>query len=237
MHNSASGLTDLGRRRENNEDAFLIDAAEGLYVVADGVGGHAAGEVASHLATEGLVAALTRAQIDEPDPARALMTAICQVHNDIRTAAQSDPAKKGMASTVVAFWQHGRSGIVANVGDSRAYRLRGGALELLSLDHNLASEQRRLGATTLFPGAEHILTMVLGGETLPEPYTDVLEVEPGDRYLLCSDGLTGMVEESTIRTVVQTAASAEDGCRVLVELANRNGGRDNITVVLVFVER
>jgi len=236
MQMTADGQTDLGQRRENNEDALLVDVDHGLFVVADGVGGHAAGEVASQLATAGLITALAEAQVNHVDPVAALSAAVCRVHTDICAASQFDPTRQGMASTVVAFWQRGTTGVIVNVGDSRAYRLRAGNLEQLSLDHNLASEQRRLGATTLFPGAEHILTMVLGGEVRPEPYACEIEIEPGDRYLLCSDGLTGMVEETVIQTVVQTAPTPQDGCRILVELANRNGGRDNITVVLVFAE-
>jgi len=140
-----------------------------------------------------------------------------------------------MATTVVALSLAEGAGVIANVGDSRAYRLRAGTLEQLSLDHNLASEQRRAGATELYPGAEHILTMVLGGETPVVPFTCAVSPVAGDRLLLCSDGLTGMVDEVTIAATVNAAATPEEGCAQLVALANAGGGRDNITVILVFV--
>lgn len=229
MRITACGQTDLGRRRENNEDAVLVDTDNGLFVVADGVGGHAAGEVASQLVTDKIGRALGAHKGD-------LGEAIKTVHRTIRDAVQANSAWQGMATTIVALTVTESRAVVANVGDSRAYRLRDGALEQLSLDHNLASEQRRAGATELYPGAEHILTMVLGGEEPPKPFVDQVELLPGDRYLLCSDGLTGMVAEDAIAATITAAASPDEGCRQLVDLANAGGGRDNITVALVFVE-
>lgn len=228
MQITACGQTDLGQRRENNEDALLVDAENGLFVVADGVGGHAAGEVASKLVTEKLTRALAAHTGN-------LAEAIKTVHGTIRAATQANSAWQGMATTVVALSLDGDRGIIANVGDSRAYRLRDEALEQISLDHNLASEQRRAGAVELYPGAEHILTMVLGGEGEPQPHVEAVEMRPGDRYLLCTDGLTGMVDEATIAAIVAAVPTPEEGCRQLVALANAGGGRDNITVLLVFV--
>jgi serine/threonine protein phosphatase PrpC len=209
----AYGASDVGKRRARNEDAFLIDEAIGLYVVADGMGGHAAGNVASQLAITAFHAAVSQNAMGE-----AILSANLAVWRQSRT----DPAQSGMGTTLTAMLRDGESGFtVGHVGDSRLYRLRAGTLEQLTRDHSIAGTS--------------MLTRAIG--THPDVEVDVFHtpVAPGDRFLICSDGLTGMVHDEDLRVMLAQDKGLEAICGDLIEAANLRGGIDNITVVLVGV--
>jgi protein phosphatase len=242
--------TDVGQRRSNNEDSFFVDEAAGLLVVADGLGGHASGEVASRIAVETI-----RDQIrgwaagGAPPPAmgaapEGLSEAAAHLANSIRFAnqvihgtASRRPDYQGMATTVVAALLRGNRLVLAHVGDSRIYRVRDRKLEQVSRDHSLVREQVALGLITEAEAEispqRNVVTRALGME--PAVRVDVQEqdVQEGDIYLLCSDGLTDMVDEPAIlEAVLQAGDRLDAACGTLIDLANAQGGRDNITAVL-----
>lgn len=227
--------TDTGRIRQANEDALLT--VDGLYAVADGMGGHQAGEVASHLALETLAEAFDAAGTD------VLVAAVERANSALVERAASDPELAGMGTTLCAMALvdvNGSDAIaVVNVGDSRLYLLSGGSLHQITEDHSLVATLQRQGRITADEAAVHpqrnILTRALGidGHVL----VDSWEVIPvvGDRYLLCSDGLFNEVDESRISSVLRRLADPNDAARELVRLANEAAGRDNITCVIVDV--
>ena len=225
-------LSDRGRRRIRNEDAFVADSP--LFAVADGMGGAQAGELASRLAATAL-AEWDRGASGETGVAELVQTANERVYERARV----DPAAAGMGTTVtVALFDPGSEAItVGHVGDSRAYRIRGAALEQLTADHSLVAELVRSGRLTPEEAAEHphrsVITRVLGTEPNVDVDTFSVEAESGDLYLLCSDGLTGMVDDGEILALADAAGRAPDAvARTLVDAANRAGGEDNITVVV-----
>ena len=230
-----SGRTDTGRQRRANEDAMLSHAP--LFVVADGMGGAQAGEVASQAAVSAFEEGLPDGPLAETLPARI------QIANRvIHDQARSDPSYSGMGTTITAaaIDPGSETVTIGHVGDSRAYRIRDGIIQRLTRDHSLVEEMRRRGQLTEAQAEEHpqrsIITRALGPE--PEVDVDVQEVAtaPGDLFLLCSDGLTSMLDDDRIRRIVNEADSLDDATRDLVEAANLAGGRDNITVVLFQVE-
>jgi PPM family protein phosphatase len=222
--------TDVGLKRTNNEDAYLADPSRGLVVVADGMGGHAAGEVASQLAVESIAEMLPtrdgfwpfgRAERER----NFILGAIRTANERIRTAASRDPALRGMGTTVVVLWVKSTRGHVAHVGDSRLYRFRGGRLEALTEDHSLAATD---GAR------RNVLTRAVGVEPTVEIDYRLLDVSPGDVFLLCSDGLTRTVDDSTIVATLAAAAAGEQASHRLIELAREKGAPDNVTVALAY---
>jgi protein phosphatase len=227
--------TDTGRIRQANEDAFLT--VDGLYAVADGMGGHQAGEVASHLALETLAGAFDAAGTE------ILVAAVEQANTALVERAADDPELAGMGTTLCAMALvevNGSDAIaVVNVGDSRLYLLSDGELHQITEDHSLVATLQRQGRITADEAAVHpqrnILTRALGidGRVL----VDSWEVRPviGDRYLLCSDGLFNEVDESRIASVLRRLADPTEAARELVRLANEAAGRDNITCVIVDV--
>jgi protein phosphatase len=252
----SAGLTDVGRKRQGNEDSFAVVSDLGLFVVADGMGGHAAGEVASRLAVESIerhisgsdprkeptVPASFRTVREEesslPAPARRVLNAIRLANQEIVRSVRRNSSQKGMGTTVVIAYVRGDRAFVGHVGDSRAYLLRGGAIRLLTTDHTFVNEQVRAGTLTPDEARRHparnILTRAVGSQEEVEP--DIVEetLRPGDFILLCSDGLTTMVEDADIlKTVLGHPDDLQAGCRALVELANARGGDDNVTVVLL----
>ena len=230
-----SGRTDTGRQRRVNEDSMLSHAP--LFVVADGMGGAQAGEVASRAAVSAFEEGLPDGPLAETLPAR-IQTANRVIHDQ----ARSDPNFAGMGTTITAAAVDPGSDAVTigHVGDSRAYRIRGGIIQRLTRDHSLVEEMRRRGQLTEAQAEEHpqrsIITRALG----PEPAVDVdvqeVAAAPGDLFLLCSDGLTSMLDDDRIRRLVVEADSLDQAARELVDAANLAGGRDNITVVLFQVE-
>jgi PPM family protein phosphatase len=227
--------TDTGRQRNANEDSFFVRAP--IFVVADGMGGAQAGEVASKTAAE----AFDRDLPDAP-PERTLRETIEAANREIHEHARADSALAGMGTTLTAAIVDAQKEEVGigHVGDSRAYRLRDGKLERLTRDHSLVEEMRRKGQLTDAQAEDHpqrsIITRALG----PEPEVDVdvhtVPAQPGDVFLLCSDGLTTMVDDGRIARILAGATSMAAAVRTLVEEANRAGGRDNITALAFRLE-
>lgn len=239
-----AGLTDIGSRRAHNEDALFLSDEAGLYLVADGMGGHSFGEVASAMAVETVSKKFLSSSREKP--ASLLTEAIQEANNRIYQFSQekvkvfdgtetlTGPGTVG--TTIVALTLSGETAIIANVGDSRAYRLRNGRLAQLTQDHTLAAMQPPSGKAapaTLPSKLKHILTRAVGVETKVK--IDLLEepLQPGDLFLLCSDGLTNMVSDARIAEVLSSPSSIQSACDILIKEANRNGGKDNITCVLV----
>lgn len=227
--------TDTGRQRNANEDSLFTSAP--LFVVADGMGGAQAGEVASKAAAESFARELPAAP-----PERVLEETIEGANRTIHELARKDPSLAGMGTTITAAIVDLEAEEVAigHVGDSRAYRLRGGRLEQLTRDHSLVEEMRRKGQLTDAQAEDHpqrsIITRALGPE--PEVQVDLQTVpaQAGDVFLLCSDGLTTMLGDEQIARVLARATSLQMAVKALIDEANRAGGRDNITVVAFRIE-
>lgn len=247
----SSGLSDVGRARTHNEDCFEIDTEHRLYLVADGMGGHKYGEVASRVAVEAIRDfVVSTHESDSTWPfvldsrlrrhSNLLKNAVKVAHDRVLSAIQKDHRLYGMGTTLVGFYLAGDVAAVAHVGDSRAYRLRDGALELLTQDHTWVNEQVVAGYLSEAQARVHplknVVTRALGGER--EVKVDVREVRvrPGDLYILCSDGLTTMLSDEEIGDLANHGASVEEVCRELVQHANSRGGHDNVTVVTLRVD-
>jgi len=246
---AAAGVTDPGRIRESNEDCLLADVTAGLFAVADGMGGHNAGEVASRIAIDTLREFVHTSQHDTgitwpygfdtqvAFEANQLKSAVQLANQHIRHKAAQNPALDGMGSTLTVFLVRDGRGFLANVGDSRLYRWRAGALEQLSADDSWAASMLRAGADPAMVkthAMRHMLTRALGSD--PSLDVDVTPVAllPGDLFLLCSDGLHGPLGDAGIAAVLsRPAGTLEALARGLVSAANDAGGPDNVTAVLV----
>ena len=222
--------TDTGRQRSENEDSLFVRAP--IFVVADGMGGAQAGEVASKAAAD----AFDR-DLPEGPPERFLRETIEAANRRIHDLARADASRAGMGTTITAAIVDAQTEEVAigHVGDSRAYRLRRGELEQLTRDHSLVEEMRRKGQITDAQAEDHpqrsIITRALGPEPEVEVDLQTVPASPGDVFLLCSDGLTTMVGEERIAAVLAAPGSMRDAVRALVDEANGAGGRDNITAL------
>jgi PPM family protein phosphatase len=227
--------TDTGRQRNANEDSFFVRAP--IFVVADGMGGAQAGEVASKAAADAF-------DVDLPDgpPEQVLRETILAANRTIHELARADPSRAGMGTTLTAAIVDAVSEEVAigHVGDSRAYRLRAGKLEQLTRDHSLVEEMRRKGQITDAQAEDHpqrsIITRALGPEPEVEPDLQTVPAAAGDVFLICSDGLTTMLGEEQIAKLLSAASSMSAAVRALVDEANRAGGRDNITALAFRLE-
>jgi PPM family protein phosphatase len=226
-----AGVTDAGRKRRRNEDAYVVEPP--LFVVADGMGGAQAGEVASRLAA---AAFRDFHEADDLDPEERVVAIIREANRRIYERARADREASGMGTTVTAALVVGDRVAVGHVGDSRAYRIRSGRLEQLTEDHSLVADLVRSGRLTAEEADTHpqrsVITRALG--TDPDVDVDAfsVDVEAGDLVLLCSDGLTSMVADDDILTVVARAKSLDAAAKALVKAANRAGGEDNVTAVL-----
>jgi serine/threonine protein phosphatase PrpC len=245
--------TDPGMVRSHNEDSIAADAANGLVVLADGMGGYNAGEVASGMATTVIVTemqqVLTKVQPYEIDPktrqqigARMVREQVLKANTSIYQAAQSQPQYAGMGTTLVVCLFYDNKVLVAHLGDSRLYLLRDGIFKQVTRDHSLLQEQIDSGliSAAQAKNAQHknLVTKALGIDPSVEPEIHEYPVKAGDIYLLCSDGLCDMVDDEDIGMAVQTfAANLEMAASHLVQMANDNGGRDNVSVILVRVLR
>jgi serine/threonine protein phosphatase PrpC len=227
--------SDVGRVRQANEDSYLIN--DPLFVVADGMGGHVAGDVASSTAVETIKEGSGGA---DGSDVKSLERLVQLANNRIWQRAQSDPELRGMGTTCTLLLIEGRLAYIAHVGDSRAYLLRQGHLSQLTEDHSLVGRMVREGRLSTEEAERHpqrsIVTRALGVDS--EVAVDVLsvELEPRDRILLCSDGLTSMAETGAITDILKTAGDPQDAADRLVDLANEGGGEDNITVVVIDVD-
>ena len=240
MRLSSFAGSDVGRMRSGNEDSYFC--GQTVFAVADGLGGHQGGEVASATAVEPLARLDGRGFPDPGEAAEALATAIREANQAILDRAAGDPALYGMGTTVTAAAVAGDGHIqLAHVGDSRAYLLRDGALDQLTNDHTVVGELVRRGRLTSEQAAIHpersILTRAVGLDPrVPVDLPDPLELRSGDQLLLCSDGLTEAVGGDRIAALLSAAPDGHAACRSLIDAANGAGGPDNITVVLIRVE-
>jgi serine/threonine protein phosphatase PrpC len=228
---AVAGLTDPGRRRRRNEDVFVCEPP--LFAVADGMGGAQAGEVAAGLAA----AVLEEAHGDERGEER-VTSLIQEANRRVFQRSSEDVAASGMGTTMTVALVDADDGSIAvgHVGDSRAYRLRGEQLEQLTDDHSLVGELLRSGKLSPEEAEVHpqrsVITRALGTEPDVDVDTFTVPAEPGDLYLVCSDGLTSMVSDGEIQALLVDAADLDQAARALVDAANAGGGEDNITVVL-----
>jgi protein phosphatase len=247
----AIGLSDTGKVREHNEDAIASDSDIGLYVLADGMGGYNAGEVASGIAVK-TIANLVRESflamelegVDKATglhrPGIILRDAIARANKIIHQTSKSQSQCEGMGTTVAAVLFHDNRVAVAHVGDSRVYRLRGDTFEQLTMDHSLLQELVDRGFYSPEEAQratnKNYVTRALGGETTVDVDVREFPVQVGDWLILCSDGLTDMVEDEDIHLTISTfGANLDTVARQLVQLANDSGGRDNISVLMARV--
>lgn len=246
----AAGLTDVGRKRKANEDSLYLSPLHGIYVVADGMGGHASGEVASKMAVENLGRFFEETARDRErtwpfkmDKARSyeenrLGIGVKLSNKLIYERAQKDMRQKGMGTTVVAISVMDDVAYIAHVGDSRVYRLRNGEFVPMTEDHSLLNDYMKIKPLTPeeianFPH-KNVIVRALGMKHTVEVDLRREEIKPGDLFLLCSDGLCGLVPDDQMANIVEAHRSDLDRtCQKLIDEANRRGGNDNITVMLV----
>jgi protein phosphatase len=230
-------LTDTGRVRDHNEDSVGVapTSAGRLLAVADGMGGHNAGEVASEIALETFVAEVGD-RLADVEPAVALENAVLVADDAVREAAADDPDRDGMGTTLVAGLVGPEETTVVNVGDSRAYRVDDARIEQVSVDHSLV--QDLVDAGEINPGEadshhqRNVISQALGAQDSIDPDTFTVDLDPGETLLCCSDGLTEEVDDATIRDVLAREDSLSAAAETLVSTANANGGSDNVSVVL-----
>lgn len=248
-----AALTDVGRQREHNEDNFLVDKKLGLFVVCDGMGGHAAGEVASALAVRTIHEELKKeadlisdyaeqksggARVSKRDITNLLEFAANRASSRVHSEALKDAKKRGMGTTLVALLLAGNQAFILWIGDSRVYHLRDGTLSQLTEDHNVYNElikRKKMSREQVEKLAQkNAITRAVGVYEHVEPETLVLDVVAGDRFLLCSDGLSGYFEDDLERLgKLLRQPDADATVRQLIERANEQGGKDNITAVVV----
>jgi protein phosphatase len=251
-HYTVVGLTDVGQTRSRNEDSLAILPDLGVAVVADGMGGHPGGDVASRVAAEAATRSLAESLPGTEYPKEVMRSSVISAHEAIRLAVEKDPELEGMGTTITAFALDSTrdSFVLGHVGDSRAYRFRGGELTQLTKDDTWVQE--RIDAEQLTPDQArrhpfaHLLTQCLGLSDIPVPHIIGGSVQPGDIYLLCTDGLVGMLQDPELTEILARGTSANGApadpshrlqvAQELVDAANGAGGYDNITAVLVTIE-
>lgn len=250
MKRTGYGLTDLGRKRSGNEDALYVDDELGLYVVADGMGGHAAGEVASREAVDTLYGMVKRgvrglrelghplSDGDARAACRLMESAVQAATYFVFSIAEIDRDKSGMGTTLSALLVLGDHAVTAQVGDSRIYRIENGNVEQLTEDHTLIAWQLKQGLITPQEAArsphKNVITRAVGNREYVQVDTKCIPLAVGARFLLCSDGLHGYLKDSDIPPIVSLGGSA--AVARFIRLANDRGGKDNITAVLVEIE-
>jgi serine/threonine protein phosphatase PrpC len=250
MNILSAGATDTGNIRTNNEDAYLVQDAAGLFAVADGVGGYEGGEVASRIAVDTLFAALPDllGDKDRTPPQgfsaaaereiAAMRSAFTLANQKIRRERELNPKLSSMGTTLTSLLVRNGRAFLVHIGDSRAYLLRSGELRQLTNDHSLVAEQVRAGMLTPLQARtspyRHVISRALGLQDDILPDTAMQPLQQGDTFLLCTDGLTEMVDDRVIEKILSNA-SLPDAVRELIGEAKKNGGVDNITAVLVQV--
>ena len=245
----AAGMTDIGRVRTNNEDSWLIDLERRLFIVSDGMGGHQAGEVASQAVVTVLPAMIEQLVVQRKPASEStyklvLRDAILSLSQRLHEESQGQAGLQGMGATLVLAWFiEGRrtiKALFASMGDSRIYRVRNKAIQQLTRDHSLVALLVRHGEITEEEAKGHPargrLSRYVGmeGDTFADVFT--LDVQPGDRFLLCSDGLTGMVPDQKVAQLLAHNPEPELACKVLMAAANEAGGKDNITALVINVD-
>ncbi|RLB28194.1 MAG: Stp1/IreP family PP2C-type Ser/Thr phosphatase [Deltaproteobacteria bacterium] len=255
MKLTAAGLSDVGLKRGSNEDYFVMDTSTNLYIVADGMGGHLAGEIASKIAANTIRKNVNHwitknspedELFDFPDSTLSrrgnyILSGIRLANRVIYEMSREYAEYKGMGTTIVVLAIMHSAIIAANVGDSRIYLIRGNMIEPLSKEHNMVAEQLEMGLISKEEAQnsplKHILTRNLGSSDTVN--ADIFEVEPmnNDRFLLCTDGLTDHVSDDKILRIIRNGDDPEHLCQQLVSEANERGGNDNISVSLIFVDR
>ena len=250
LRRTGYGLTDLGRKRAGNEDALFFDDELGLYIVADGMGGHAAGEVASREAVDTLYGMVKRGigelheLVDPLSPAdsraacRLMESAVQAATYFVFSIAEIDRAKSGMGTTISALLVLGDYAITAQVGDSRVYRVEGETVEQLTEDHTLIAWQLKQGLITpqeaLRSPHRNVITRAVGNREYVQVDTRRIPLSPASRFLLCSDGLHGYLRDEDIPPIVRLGG--DPAVQRFIQLANQRGGKDNITAVLVEID-
>jgi protein phosphatase len=241
----AAGLTDIGCVRERNEDAFLADATTGLFIVADGMGGRNGGEVAARRLVELLPEILRRRMRDEAtadrNDAQAMRTmleaAVMEASGAIRAEGEATLENLGMGAAIVATLVVGSNAHIAHMGDSRAYLLRAGGVRQLTHDHSIVEALLRNGEISPQEAADHPargrLTRFAGMEPAIEPATQTVDLLGGDRLMLCTDGLWGLVGDRTMAGILSCPDGCEATCRALIAAGKAAGGEDNLTAVVV----
>ena len=236
VHYTAAAATDRGRKRTSNEDAFAVSVEHGVYLLCDGMGGAAAGEIASRLAVEEMMRLLT-SRAEAMPLAQAAEEAVRATNEAIFSRSQRNARLRGMGTTLVGLLAENGRVLAINIGDSRCYRLRNRSLEQLTVDHSLVDEQVRLGRMTpadaLLSPLRNVITRALGTQSEVTPDIFEFEAQPGDLFLLCSDGLTRELPDPLIESLLGVDSPLDELCARLVSAANTAGGNDNITCLLV----
>ena len=237
----AAASSDVGLRRRINEDRYALAPDLGLYLVADGMGGHTAGQVASELAADAALQALRALEDASASLAEKLRYAVASANRAIYTTARERPELAGMGTTLVCLLAGEGRAALAHVGDSRAYLVRGDRIRQLTDDHSIVGELLRRHQISEDAAREHphrhVLTRALGVRRAVEPDLAELTPMPGDLFVLCSDGLTNHVEDHEIAKTVNEEEDPQEACERLIDLANGRGGEDNTTLVVVRCEK
>lgn len=245
MMAKAAAMTSTGRVRTGNEDSFGYRSDHGIYVVCDGMGGAAGGEVASRMTVETVLRRMTESESEDFGERQArLHEAIAEANRVVLERADRESGLSGMGTTLVALLldsvEKPVRALVVHAGDSRCYLLRGGKLTRVTQDHSLVDEQIRLGTMTQEEAERSpfrsVITRAIGTQPAVTEEAQEVAIEMGDRFLLCSDGLTREVDEETIARVLGAGPDLERTARALVDGANENGGRDNVTCLVVEVQ-
>ncbi len=248
----ASGLTDTGMKRKKNEDSLYLDDPMGLYIVADGMGGHKAGEVASMIVVQTMKDYMRQFKHDDDDveelpdtfdslskEANRLISGITLSNRAVYEVSKSRPTYSGMGSTVSAIYLADHTIIAANVGDSPIYLIHDEKIEMVSVPHTVVAEQQAIdpdAAKQIGEQFKHILTRSMGINETVKPDVTEFHCYKGDMLVICSDGLTDMVEEEEILKTVLEAENMDKACATLVQMANNRGGLDNITVIVLKIK-
>ena len=253
MRAVAAGITDVGLQRDHNEDSFAILKEHELFIVADGMGGHRAGDVASRLATDAIVDFFRATATDDftwpfhfdariSEEENRLLTGIRIANRQIIERSSRSREFHGMGTTVVGalFSPRKKKMFIGHVGDSRAYRVRGGQIQQMTRDHSLVNDyllaMPELTEEQRSELPKNVITRALGMQDQVSVDLQADDTTPGDTYVLCSDGLSGMIEDAEILEVVSRTPDLEEACRKLIQLANEHGGEDNITALVVRIE-
>jgi len=246
---AAYGETDVGRVRERNEDTFAVLAHQGLFMVADGMGGAAGGALASRMVIERVQRAMEDAETTWPVGAsahgvesgpRRFLAGILRANREIHRLARQDIRKKGMGTTFAGLLLLARCAVVAHVGDSRVYRLREGRLERMTHDHSLVNHLMAMGCLRPEEAASHpkrnVITRAVGPCETVDVDTKIVDTRTGDAFLLCSDGLHGALDDAEIAAILREHGDLADAVGHLIDRANECGGKDNVTAVLMRLE-